>query len=288
MKKTFLCLATLASLWAPSAHAWGGTIALAGDSWAWLPCLFNSVPGAIRTEKLLGVDFVACQSTSGMQIHAENWLGRKEHQNILSVLRNRKDVNVLYFSMGGNDFMKYWRKTMTPQEEQAMNEKIRNWMEAILKEFLAVRPDFKILISGYDYPRFFTEHASIPNYDKLYKRAGEPSIVEINSALQRFTLEMLKLADNKRVFYIHHLGVAQYYHGSKDTGLQPFTTLAPALISSSDHPERMGGDVNSETDRDAMLGAVGYIDSYHLSPNTFTLTVRHSIQQYLRDWFQAP
>jgi hypothetical protein len=283
VKKFIAFLTLVLCVSAESAHAFGGTIMLAGDSWALIPCIFNSPQGAIRMENI-PADVVACQSTTGLKVHASSWMTRKEYSNVLSILKSRRDVNVIYLSLGGNDFLEHWNKNMTPQQEQDLDESIRHSMETILKNILAVRPDFRILISGYDYPRFFSAHNDVAIYKKFYERAGSPSVLEMNQALQRYTLEMLKLADHKRVFYIHHLGLGQYYHGNKESGLQPGKTLPPAMISSPDHPERFGGDVSVEQDVDAMLGLPGIIDSYHLSPLSFVRTFQHSIQHYLRDW----
>lgn len=139
--------------------------------------------------------------------------------------------------------IKYWDKSLSRDQEQVLFATIRNRFQLKFVS-IKIRPDLKIVVSGYDYPRFTADN-KISAYRKVYKRFGEPTPYELNSMIARFSKEMTKLSDGgKSVAYIHHLGVTEYYRGQSEVGLKPYQTLSPDKISSKDAPARVGGDLN--------------------------------------------
>lgn len=261
------------------------TMLVAGDSWAWLPCLMGSFQTAFLHEKI-HANVAACTKTSGMHIRAENWLDRKEHNQMMKMLSSRKDITVVYLSLGGNDFLTHWRVDMTSEQEANLINDIRDKVEKIVATITTARPDVKVLVSGYDFSRIYSEHKNISNYDKMYERSGRPSISQMHHSFDHFTKAMSKIGDGNQVAFIHHVGLMQYHFGNSETGLSPHLTLPPEQISPPNAPDMTGGDPDKELDKKAMARIGKIVDSYHLTPKGYVLLVRHSIQHYLRDWLK--
>ncbi len=174
---------------------------------------------------------------------------------------------------------------MTPTQEQDMITAIKTRMTAIIATYQQARPDIKILISGYDFPRFTADN-QIQAYREAYLNMGSPTPLELNSALIRYSQAMAGLADQKSVFYIQHLGLMHYFYGNTADGLAPLTTAAPDLISPINNPTQTGGSPSHLTDPTAMLNAGGQVDAFHLSSTGFGKLADHSVSIYLKTWLQ--
>lgn len=266
------------------------TIVVAGDSWAAFTCFFKSLETALTKVGLTDVAANStCAVTTRFGIRAENWLTSAHHKATLLALKD-KSVKVLYLSLGGNDVLNLWNKTMTSAEEQAIFDIVTADMLAAINQYRSLRPDIKILISGYDYPRFFADHP-IKEYVEAYEDMGSPTPAELNTAVLRFSDRVAQLADQKTVFYIHHYGLMHYYLGNPEVGLDPFKTLAPALISAPQAVTQFGGNPNLQSAKDAMyeikISDEPIIDAFHLNRFGYEKLAEHSVQHYLRDWLKA-
>ncbi len=199
-------------------------------------------------------------------------------------------MKALYLSLGGNDVLNVWNKKMTSAEEQAIFDIVTADMEAAINEYRSLRPDIKILISGYDYPRFTPDHP-IKEYVEAYEEMGSPTPFEMNTAVLRFSDRVAKLADQKAVFYIHHYGLMHYYIGNPEMGLEAFKTIAPETISAPQAVTQFGGDPSLQSAKTAMFaiknGLQPIADAFHLNRFGYEKLAEHSVQHYLRDWFKA-
>lgn len=256
---------------------------LAGDSWAMLPCAFNSFHN-VFVENNLDAEVMQCWNTATIQIRASNWMGSSPQKKVQSLLKN-PSVKVVYLSLGGNDLISQWHKSMTDEQLEVIFAKIRHDVGLALSEIRRVRPDVKILYSGYDYTRFVSEHQDISNYKEIYERAGRPTAAEIHHTLIKFTRSMAQIADGQSIFFIHHLGVMHHLRGNSDVGLPAGVTLAPEFISPPEDPLQFGGVPEFELDRKSMMRAFGFTDSYHLAPSGYIAVARHATQHYLGKWF---
>lgn len=267
-------------------------VAIAGDSWGFLACLFHSVDRALVREKMIGVmTSLNCPMTTEMGMRAEHWSESSQNERLLKKLKSNKRIRVLILSLGGNDLIKYWDKSLNLEQEQLIFAKIREHIAESIREYQRIRPDLKIVVSGYDYPRFTADN-KISAYRKVYKRFGEPTPYELNSMIMRFSKEMTKLSDGgKSVAYIHHLGVTEYYRGQPEVGLKPYQTLSPDKISSKDAPARVGGDLGILNGPQSMARVkIGNrelaVDAFHLSPKGYYYTSLHTVRMYIRDWLR--
>ncbi len=215
-------------------------VLLSGDSWSFFVCIHGSMNKALKNAGVKEAsDNATCEVTTRVGIRAENWLGSTAHKATLTVL-DEESTRVLYLSLGGNDVLNHWRKSMSPEEAQAVFERVSNQVFEIATLYKKRRPDIKILVSGYDYPRF-TENHPVEEYRKAYLQMESPSPFEANTAIVRFSEVMAAKAAAAGVSYIQHYGLTHYYFGNSEQGLEPYLTLNPDQISTPDAPNRAGG-----------------------------------------------
>ncbi len=266
------------------------TIVVAGDSWAAYACVYKSLDKALKKVGVLdAASNSTCAATTRFGIRAENWLNSAHHKATLVALKD-KSVKALYLSFGGNDVLNFWNKKMTTPEEQVIFDVVTANMEAAINEYRNVRPDIKILLSGYDYPRFIPDHP-IKEYVKAYEAMGSPTPFELNMAVLRFSDRVAKLADQKSVFYIHHYGLMHFYLGNPEMGLEAFKTLSPGSISAPEGMVQYGGDPSLQSAKAAMFTIQNNLepiaDAFHLNRFGYEKLAEHSVQHYLKDWFKA-
>ncbi len=287
MKWKLLFIAGLLSL--TSCKQASQTVVVAGDSWAAFVCTYNSLDKAFLK---VGIKDVAtsstCMTTTKIGIHADNWEGTPFDKATQLSLRDPK-VKALYLSLGGNDLIALWNKAMTADQENALFDHVISHLETIIQKYQSIRPDIRILISGYDFPRFTLNHP-VKDYSKAYDDMGRPSPLELNSALLRFSKRVAEVADQKKVFYIQHYGLMQYYYGNTDTGLAAQQTLPPDQISPASDMTQTGGDIQSQTDKQAMLkvqvNPFIIYDAFHLNQDGFDHVAEHAVSIYLNNWFK--
>jgi hypothetical protein len=281
MQKFILTLLVTFSF-VPLSHA-RDKILIAGDSWSFLPCVFSSAQQAFWAKKL-NADIVDCQLTSQAGVRADNFREKYPHKWIKKILKQRNDITAIYFSIGGNDLIRWWDINMTPQDELAYFLSVRDHVAAIIADFHKIRPNVKVLVTGYDYARFKADHP-ISAYARAYKRMGLPTPAELHSGFKRFSDVMASLKEIPNVYYMHHYGVMHYYHGAPDKGVPPGMTLPPDQISTPIDPTSFGGVFDAQNPRSAML-KIGKLvtDAFHLDKFGFQKLIEHAIDMYLKSW----
>lgn len=266
------------------------TVVVAGDSWGFFVCNYKSLDKAFERAGLIDVGTNAtCPITTRTGVRAEGWMGSIHDKSTVDALKD-KSVKVLFLSLGGNDLMNHWTKSMTLEQTTEVFTKIKNEVAKITQKYRQLRPDIKILVTGYDYPHFTPNHP-VPLYKEAYESMGSPEPVEMNSALVLFTQIMAELHNpSENIFFIHHLGLMHYHFGNSKTGLAPQTTLRPELISSRENPAQIGGDIRHQSDVLGMLfsSSTGIVDAFHLSRRGYDRLADHSLHHYLYDWLTAP
>ncbi len=285
-----LLLIAMSFLFLASCKQPARTIVVAGDSWAAFTCFYKSLDKALNKVGVMDVaSSSTCAVTTRFGIRAENWLTSTHHKATLEALKD-KSVKALYLSLGGNDILNYWNKKMNSAEEQVVFDVVTADIEAAINEYRNLRPDIKILLSGYDYPRFIADHP-IKEYVEAFEAMGSPTPYELNTAVLRFSDRVAKLADQKSVFYIHHYGLMHFYLGNPEMALEPFETLSPEMISAPQATAQYGGDPNLQTAKAAMFtiknNAETITDAFHLNRFGYEKLAEHSVHHYLQDWFKA-
>lgn len=265
----------------------GRSFLIVGDSWATMICDYKSLDQALVKVRINNVKARnTCLTTTRVGIRADGWKDSIYHKIALTMVED-PNIEVLYLSLGGNDIMNYWNKFLTPAQEQAVFDQVIFNVQSVISDFQIVRPDLKILLSGYDFPRFTVDHP-IEEYRSAYEAMGQPTPFEINSAVVRFSDRLSRVVNQRNLFYIQHYGISHYHFGNSDVGLRPFMTRAPELISSPQNINLTGGNLNYQTDQNAMLkikvGRNEIIDAFHLNRAGFEKVADHVVFHYFRGW----
>lgn len=263
-------------------------IIIAGDSWAMFPCLFGSMRKMLRDIDYPLVSDRRCFRTSRMGMRADQWLGSGSDRRLTRYLKNDSRIKYIYLSLGGNDMMKYWNTTFTPDAEEKLYQTTYNVIETIIRKYTKLRPDVKIILSGYDYGRL-TEHNLISLYTTIYNRMLKPTPAQVNNQLIRFSHAVHGMANNKNIFYIHHLGLSHYYDGVPEHGLPCRTTMHPNDISTRMNPMSVGGKRSLPVCTKSMINWIGLSrDAIHLSSKNYYYVMKHTYENVLKDIINHP
>lgn len=180
-------------------------ILIVGDSWASFPCVYNSMGKMIRDVNADLKEDNRCLRTTKLGVAGFEWIGSKQDQRVIKYLKETPRLKYLYLSMGGNDLMAVWNKNFTKEQELAVYQSTAVTVQKIMDRYLAVRPDLKIILTGYDFPNFTKNH-KIGLYRKIYERMGEPTPERLNPVLVGLCQYLSRLANGENIFYIQHLG----------------------------------------------------------------------------------
>lgn len=251
-------------------------ILIAGDSWAFFTCIYNSMGKMIRDKKAPLIEDNRCWRTSKTGLTAAEWSASRSHKRTLRYLQNTPRIKYLYLSLGGNDLMRNWNQDFTPEQEVQLFETTIQTLKNIMNSYLAVRPDLTIILAGYDYPNF-TIKFTLPLYRKIHKRMLEPTPERMNNVLVNFTEYSAKLGNGKNIFFIHSLGLAQYYYGVPEKGLAAKQTASPAEISPMNDPSCFGGNLCLQTSKKSMVNWLFILrDAFHLNTRMYRKVMHHA------------
>lgn len=258
---------------------------IAGDSWAAFLCGYGSFNQVWTRYRFLQAQTDEhCWRTTKMGIRAEQWLNSKQDHYTLKRIQEDQEIQVVFLSLGGNDLMNELNKDMTLQEQEALFIRIRSTISNIISKYKSIRPRLRVIVSGYDYPRFVKNH-NISAYRKAYEEMGEPTAEELNRSLIHFSQTMAEIGNQKDIAYIHHLGLMHYYQGNTEEGLLPGVTLHPDQISSPTSPITYGGlETLKSCFYSMMRFGTAFIDAFHLSPVGYYRLAEHTHRTYLRKW----
>lgn len=256
-------------------------ILIVGDSWGSFPCLYNSIGKMIRDVDAKIVEDNRCLRTTKLGVEASEWIGSKQDERVMKFLKNTPRIKYIYLTLGGNDLMGNWNKDFTPEQELKLFQDTFATVQKIMNKYLKIRPDIKIILSGYDFPHFKPNH-KIGLYKTIYERMGSPSDLRINRALVGFTQFMAPIANQKNIFYVHHLGLAQYYDGISEYKYPARQTLPPSQISSWNDSLAIGGDINFPSSEDSMINWLFLVhDAFHLNTRMYRNVMHHTYDNVL-------
>ena len=176
---------------------------------------------------------------------------------------------------------------MTPPQEIELFERNYGFIKTIIDSLLVKNPFIKVIISGYDFPRFTTDHP-IVEFRRALENMGNPSPFELNTALIRYHQYLIRRLLShedyqKRIFAIHHLGMQHYFDGIEDAGVGAGQTLHPDEISSLILPESAGGDAHYMSNKKSLKKwFAGIYDAFHLGESGNKRLAEHVYRNIIR------
>jgi len=256
-------------------------ILIVGDSWAMLPCLMGSMNQALKSFDAPIINDLRCLRTSKAGAEAHEWIELKNHTKTIEYIKNNSRIKMIYLSLGGNDLIAQWNVNYTPAMEEELFNQVLNNIRGVMQAYVSVRPDIKIILSGYDFPNFSDKNL-ISVYKKKSKQMGNPTPQELNQALIRFSQYMIKITDNKNFFYIHHLGLSHYLEGVPEYDYPAQFSLHPDKISPMNSPADVGGNPDLPTSRGSLMKWMGLVqDAFHLKKDLFLEVMKHTYRNVI-------
>jgi len=259
---------------------------LIGDSWA-----FFSWSGDSYNENFdrFGLSDINCYSTSGLAVNgaeaSDYFDDPARKQELIDYITTNPNLKIVHLSLGGNDAMGNWNKTMTSQQEDAILSVIMNDIKAIIDTIWFYNPNLDIHISGYDYPNFEETIGGflIPSLHPFYgtwNNMGQPTNAEINGILSKASQAFADSAAAwDKVTFVNNLGLMQWNYGQTSPltvapygTYQPFTAPVP------------GGYPDYPSPLDALN--FGGNDSFHLNNNAYELFIKRHFEQFYWDYFR--
>ena len=264
-------------------------IMVMGDSWA-----FFSWQGDSYNENLDRFGFSDIEARSNLSISilgskASNYFNKTSRKKaVIDFLEKNSDIEIVHFSLGGNDILRAWHKDMNSFEEDSVLNKIIHDIRGAMDTLWAYKPSLDIHFAGYEYPNFAETISTIsppwlqkqhPFYD-LWDEMGKPNIVELNSIIRKSTQYFIdSIANHKNVSFVNNLGLMQWHYGQqKKLKTNPFGTYQPHTVPLP------GGDINYPTPLVA-LNADG-LDSYHLKDKAFEVFIKRQFEEFYWSYFR--
>lgn len=135
-------------------------------------------------------------------------------QRVTDALAAQPSIDLVHISLGGNDFLGGWKASMTPAQEEALFNGIRDNIAGVVQHCLNQRPDIRVAIVGYDFLNFFDTGGN-SSCVAMWLLMDGPSVRRLNDALTGLEAKKRDLAQSMgpRVRYVHNLGLMQFWAG---------------------------------------------------------------------------
>lgn len=254
-------------------------VLLVGDSWANQQWSDGSHARVFAANGLADFQIVGASTTESGST-AEEWAAPARLQVIADALAANPSIDTVQLTLGGNDFLDAWNRSMSAEDEAALMAQITDWLDQIATHILDQRPEIEIVLSFYDYPNFVDTRNGLVWLgvcEPLWGRLGRPEPIELNITARAFEDVYAELAlKNPRIQHVSHFGLMQHAYGFPNAGIPPGHILPP-------------GDLNRPSPLAAMRdhGFFGR-DCFHLTPAGYDILVQNLVDNYFRPRFLPP
>ena len=194
---------------------------------------------------------------------------------ITDALAAAPTIDTVQLTVGGNDFLAGlsgggWHTAIEQADLEELTSNLLSDISTIIDHVLALRSDLEVLVSLYDYPRFFGLSLILGACDDTWDDLGQPTPLELNLALIDLEGALLQLADARpRALAVSHRGLMQATFGFPSDGIAPGDLALP-------------GDPSLPSPSEAMfLG----IDCIHLTSSGYEAVGQRLWERYYRARF---
>lgn len=209
---TLILVAIVAAVCAPGAHA-AKRVLLVGDSWAQLMWKYKSLS---TNFKAFGVGqhtedgSVTAIGGTTAAIWAAN-TGIIQQQLILN-----PTIDCVNLVLGGNDLW-VWNTGWSQAQTDAHLDTVKANLNTICQAALAVRPNIKVVLHGYDYINLWDTVVADPfgQAGLLWAALGQPTPAQLNGLFAGLEQRKIQLAQgNSRIKYVQCFGTLQVVGGT--------------------------------------------------------------------------
>ena len=257
-------------------------VLLVGDSWAFFMGVDQTHNNVFKkwghSDKTFYTNFTLAEN--GAQ--TDDFLTSSKQNEIAAQLMNNPSIKVVHLSIGGNDVLGDWNVNFTEAQTNAIKNEVKQKLISIIEFIKSVRPDVRILWSGYAYPNFEEVIESLaplqsthPFYG-LWSSMGFPNFLQLNTILNDFSAIMDTIAMNDpRVDFISATGLMQHTFGQNSPlGVAPGGTYPPYT---SPLP---AGYANYPSPKNSMRDYLLTKDCFHLSAAGFFDLIEYHTEKF--------
>ena len=250
-------------------------ILIVGDSWpASMQCYRSFDVTLPEYEGLAGYGQRGYRTTlvgiRASEYNSPEWLGAVSEE-----LTDYPTIDIVHLCLGGNDFLTSgWNPATPPGEIQAFIDSVNAEIQAVIDHILNLRPNIRIALCGYTFVNQLLGGATMPEVNAMWVQCEQAKHDLAQS--------------NPRVFYVHNLGLMQYFYGipqadppippAPEPGHVPF----PGGYDTAYVPMPGGNP-----DYGAPLAAL--IDgAMHLTLDGYDTLARRCIEEFYEEWLSWP
>ncbi|MEX1190972.1 MAG: SGNH/GDSL hydrolase family protein [Brumimicrobium sp.] len=252
-------------------------VLLVGDSWAFFMGVDGTINNVFDNWGHSDIEFYTNVILSENGAETNDFLEQGKQDEIANQLNNNPDIEVVHLSLGGNDVLGSWKVSFSQAQTDSLKSEVKDSLIAVIDFIKSVKPDIKILWSGYVYPNFeevisgFWSPSDHPFYG-TWEGMEFPDNEMLNVLLNDFSSDIENYyATDTLVDFVNITGLMQYTFGQDDAlEVAPFGTYpaftAPLPIGFEDYPSPQNAMRNYGITKDCFhLSVKGYEDmiSYH-------------------------
>lgn len=247
-------------------------ILLVGDSWA-------TAMQALRSFEMVFAESGTFENigqrgtqTTYIGVMADEFDTTEWETAVQQDLANHPTLDIVVLSLGGNDFVhSHWTPSMPSETINAFIDAVNAHIANVIDVILAVRPNIRIAVCGYDFVSYEINGATPLQTNTIWAE----------SERRKFAMTQTK----DRTYYVHNLGLMQYYYGIPDDAdppIAPYTLPMPGGYAENYLPFP-GGDPNYYTPDVALLDA-----EMHLSITGYDLLAQRCVSEFIATWLAWP
>jgi hypothetical protein len=261
-------------------------VMLIGDSWAFFMNADNTINDVFDQWGHTDIEYYTNLTLSENGAETVDFLETNKQVEMASQLLSRPEIEVVHLSLGGNDVLGSWNINFTQTQTDSLKNEVKDSLIAVVDFIKSVRPDVKILWSGYVYPNFeeVISGAWFPSQHPFYgtwEGMEFPDNETINLLLNSFSsdIENYYLNDTT-VDFVNVTGLMQYTYGQSDAlGVAPFGVYPAFTVPL---PE---GYVDYPSPKDAMRNYGITKDCFHLSVQGYEDLISYHTQKFYHKFF---
>lgn len=270
-------------------------VLLVGDSWAF----FMSVDQTINTVfRQWGHSDVTFYSNIDLAINGAetgDFLEQSKLDEIADRLNEYPSIEFIHLSIGGNDALGDWNVNFSPEQTDSLVDTISNRLAYLVDLIKAIKPDIKILWSGYVYPNFGEVIESVDPFQATHpfygtwEGMGFPTFDQINGILNTFSQRAELYVDTVvNLDFVSCPGLMQYTFGQEEPLGVPPGVSYPAYTLPLPF-----GNPNYPSPKESMRDYGLTKDCFHLSPQGYRNFISFHTQKYyhkalMHDFYALP
>lgn len=284
-----------------SADAATKRILVLGDSWAEGVWSSRTIRDHLAANGLSAYEEISYEAgslrTAFGGTTAALWAEPASLSFITEALNAYPTIDIVHLSIGGNDLLWGWNKTMGTSAENALLDNIETNVGIILDHIQSVRSNMKVVICGYDYLNFV--ESVDPNnsyYDDsnlvMWSILGNPTPTELNTIMRKMEQRKINaVLARTNVEYAHNFGTNQHYNNTYYVPYWSSSVPYPGQNVTGSNPSYSpfpGGHSDFPTPPPAMSKKPdGSIDPIHLTSTGYSKIVDNCTPYYV-NWLTEP